>query len=61
MGLTAILSMVVIVLVSINENKENHDIKCIPLEKGIFDTAAIYYIGSFSLMILLAGLYAFFW
>ena len=61
MGLTAILSMVVIVLVSINENKEKDDIKCIPLEKGIFDTAAIYNIGSFSLMILLAGLYAFFW
>ena len=61
MGLTAILSMVVIVLVSIKENKEKDDIKCIPLEKGIFDTAAIYNIGSFSLMILLAGLYAFFW
>ena len=61
MGLTAILSMVVIVLVSIKENKEKDDIKCIPLEKGIFDTAAIYNIGSFSLMILLTGLYAFFW
>ena len=61
MGLTAILSMVVIVLMSIKENKEKDDIKCIPLEKGIFDTAAIYNIGSFSLMILLAGLYAFFW
>lgn len=61
MGLTAILSMVVIVLVSIKENKEKDDIKCIPLEKGIFDTSAIYNIGSFSLMILLAGLYAFFW
>jgi SSS family solute:Na+ symporter len=61
MGLTAILSMVVIVLVSIKENKEKDDVKCIPLEKGIFDTAAIYNIGSFSLMILLAGLYAFFW
>ena len=61
MGLTAILSMVIIVLVSIKENKEKDDIKCIPLEKGIFDTAAIYNIGSFSLMILLAGLYAFFW
>lgn len=61
MGITAILSVVVIVLVSIKENKEKDDIKCIPLEKGIFDTAAIYNIGSFSLMILLAGLYAFFW
>ena len=61
MGLTAILSMVVIVLVSIKENKEKDDVKCIPLEKGIFDTSAIYNIGSFSLMILLAGLYAFFW
>ena len=42
-------------------SQEKDDIKCIPLEKGIFNTAAIYNIGSFSLMILLAGLYAFFW
>ena len=61
MGLTAILSMLVIALVSIRENKENDDLKGISLDKGVFDTSALYNIGSFALMIILAGLYAFFW
>ena len=61
MGLTAILSMIVIALVSVKENKDKKDIKGIQLDKGIFDTSALYNIGSFALMILLAGLYAFFW
>jgi SSS family solute:Na+ symporter len=61
MGLTAILSMIVIALVSIRENKENDDLKGISLDKGVFDTSALYNIGSFALMIILAGLYAFFW
>lgn len=61
MGITAILSMVVIALVSITENKENDDLKGISLDKGVFDTSALYNIGSFALMIILAGLYAFFW
>jgi SSS family solute:Na+ symporter len=61
MGITAILSMVVIALVSIRENKENDDLKGISLDKGVFDTSALYNIGSFALMIILASLYAFFW
>ncbi|MDC1048908.1 sodium/sugar symporter [Flavobacteriaceae bacterium] len=61
MGITAILSMVVIALVSIRENKENDDLKGISLDKGVFDTSALYNIGSFALMIIIAGLYAFFW
>ena len=61
MGITAILSMVVIALVSIRENKENDDLKGISLDKGVFDTSALYNIVSFGLMIILAGLYAFFW
>ena len=61
MGLTAILSMLVIALVSIKENKDKNDSKGIELEEGIFDTSALYNIGSFALMIILAALYAFFW
>jgi SSS family solute:Na+ symporter len=61
MGLTAILSMLVIAFVSIRENKEKDDLKGISLVKGVFDTSALYNIGSFALMIILAGLYAFFW
>jgi len=61
MGLTAILSMIVIAVVSLRENKDQDDPKGIPLGKGIFDTSAVFNIGSFALMIVLAGLYAFFW
>ena len=61
MGLTAILSMLVIALVSIKENKNKDDSKGIELEEGVFDTSALYNVGSFALMIILAGLYAFFW
>ncbi len=61
MGLTAILSMLVIALVSIKENKDKDDSKGIELEEGVFNTSALYNIGSFSLMVILAALYAFFW
>ena len=61
MGLTAILSMIVIAIVSIKENKISDDKKAIKLEKGIFDTSSIYNVGSFILMIILALLYSFFW
>ena len=61
MGLTAILSMIVIATVSIKENKISNDKKAIKLDKDVFDTSLIYNIGSFILMILLAFLYSFFW
>ena len=61
MGLTAILSMIVIAFVSIKENKISDDKKAIKLDKGIFDTSSIYNVGSFILMIILAFLYSFFW
>ena len=61
MGLTAILSIIVIVIVSIKENKIGDDKKAIKLDKGVFNTSSIYNVGSFILMIVLAFLYAFFW
>ena len=61
MGITAILSMVVIVLVSFKENKDKDDDKGIKLGEDIFKTSSLYNIGSFALMIILAFLYAFFW
>ena len=61
MGLTAILSMVVIAIVSLKENKNKDDAKSIKIEKGIFVTSPIFNIGSFALLIILSGLYAFFW
>ena len=61
MGFTAILSMVVIVLVSLRENRDKKDAKGIELKKEMFDTPAIYNIGAFALMLVLVALYAFFW
>ncbi len=61
MGLTALISMLVIALVSLKENKDKDDDKGIELEKGTFTTSSIFNIGSFALMIILAFLYAFFW
>ena len=61
MGLTAILSMIVIAIVSIKENKISDDKKAIKLDKGVFDTSSIYNVGSFILMVILALLYSFFW
>ena len=61
MGLTAILSIIVIAIVSIKENKISSDKKAIKLDKDVFDTSLIYNVGSFILMIVLAFLYSFFW
>lgn len=61
MGLTALMSMLVIALVSLRENKDKDDDKRIELEKGTFTTSSLYNIASFALMIILAFLYAFFW
>ena len=61
MGLTALLSMLVIAVVSLQTNKNQEDEKGIALEEGIFTTSSTFNIGAFALMIVLAGLYAFFW
>lgn len=61
MGYTALLSMAVIALVSLKENKDKNDDKGIELEEGIFSTSSSFNVGAFALMIALAGLYAFFW
>ena len=61
MGLTALLSMLVIAVVSLQTNKNQEDEKGIELEEGIFTTSSTFNIGAFALMIVLAGLYAFFW
>ena len=61
MGLTALLSMFVIAVVSLQTNKNQEDEKGIALEEGIFTTSSTFNVGAFTLMIVLAGLYAFFW
>lgn len=61
MAVTSILTMIIIAIVSYNENKENDDLKGIKLEKGIFNTSSSFNIGSFALMIILTGIYSIFW
>tara|TARA_B100000886_G_scaffold162580_1_gene110865 strand:+ start:2290 stop:3951 length:1662 start_codon:yes stop_codon:yes gene_type:complete len=61
MGLTAILSMIVIAIVSSKENKISDDKKAIKLDKNVFDTSSVYNVGAFVLMIVLVFLYSFFW
>jgi len=61
MGYTAILTMIVIAIVSWNQNKGKDDEKGIPLSKALFKTSPEFNIGAFAVMIILVALYAAFW
>ena len=61
MGYTAILSMIVIVLVSLLQHKGADDAKAIPLTRNLFKTSPIFNIGAFAVMIILVVIYALFW
>ena len=61
MGYTAILTMIVIVAVSLFQNKGAEDAKGIQLSKDLFKTNATFNIGAFAVMIILVVLYALFW
>ena len=61
MGLTALLSMVVVVLVSYVTGRGEDDAKGINLGGGLFKTNATFNISAFVIFILTAVLYALFW
>ena len=61
MGLTALLTMAVIILVSWIENKGKDDSKAIELNKGIFKTSPLFNIGAFAALIILTVVYTLFW
>jgi SSS family solute:Na+ symporter len=61
MGYTAILTMIVIIIVSLLQNKGKEDPKGITLTKDIFKTNATFNIGAFAVMVILVALYAMFW
>jgi SSS family solute:Na+ symporter len=61
MGYTAILTMIVIVLVSYLQHKGADDEKGIPITKQLFKTSPIFNIGAFAIMLILVALYAMFW
>jgi SSS family solute:Na+ symporter len=61
MGYTAVLTMIIIVIVSLLENKGKDDKKGIPLSGKLFNTSPTFNIGAFAVMIIVAALYAVFW
>lgn len=61
MGLTVLLTMLIIVLVSLKDGKGEDSPKGIELSGGIFKTGSVFNIGAFAVMIVLAALYAMFW
>jgi len=61
MAYTAILTMIVIAIVSWTQNKGKDDEKGIPLSKALFKTSPEFNIGAFAVMIILVALYAAFW
>ena len=61
MGYTAILTMLLIIAISLFQNKGENDAKGIPLKKELFKTSPLFNICSFAIMILLVVAYAVFW
>lgn len=61
MGYTAILTMIVIALVSYVQHKGADDQKGIEITKGLFKTSPLFNIGAFSVMLILVALYSVFW
>ncbi|GAB1858033.1 sodium/sugar symporter [Flavobacteriaceae bacterium MHTCC 0001] len=61
MGLATILSILIIMIMSNMENKGVDDSKGITLSKELFKTSPLFNIGSFTICIILAVLYAMFW
>lgn len=61
MGYTAILTALVIILVSLLQNKGTDDPKAIKISNALFRTSPGFNIGAFAIMIILVALYAMFW
>ena len=60
MGLTALLTMVIIAIISML-NPKDADEKAISLAGGIFKTSTSFNIGAFVVCVICAALYALFW
>ncbi|MGD1946799.1 MAG: sodium/sugar symporter [Croceivirga sp.] len=61
MGLTCLLTMLVIAVISYLQNKGGNDKKGIHFTKETFVTSPLFNIGSFAVLIVLAVIYALFW
>lgn len=61
MGYTTLITMGVIVLVSLSQNKGEDDHKGIPLTRELFKTGPRFNIGAFTALLIIAVIYALFW
>ncbi|MCH4551631.1 sodium/sugar symporter [Aestuariibaculum lutulentum] len=61
MGITALLTMLIIVLVSYLEHNGQDDAKGIKLTKQLFQTSPLFNVGAFAILIILTVLYSLFW
>jgi solute:Na+ symporter, SSS family len=61
MMITAILSYLIIVVISYIEGKGREDEKGIPLDEGIFKTSPTFNIGAVIVLLICTALYAYFW
>ena len=61
MGLTALLTMAVIIIVSLRQNRGAEDAKAINLPNEIFKTSPLYNIGTFATLIILTVIYSLLW
>ncbi|MEL4455285.1 sodium/sugar symporter [Lutimonas vermicola] len=61
MAYTTILTGLVIVMISLFQNKGKNDEKAIPISKALFKTSPVFNIGAFAIMIILVMLYALLW
>jgi SSS family solute:Na+ symporter len=61
MGITALLTMLIIIVMSSVQLKGSYDSKGIQISRETFKTSPSFNIGSFTVMICLVILYAFFW
>ena len=61
MGITTVLTLVIIMALSIKQNKGANDPKGIEISKDLFKTTPLFNLGSITVCILLAVLYSLFW
>jgi SSS family solute:Na+ symporter len=61
MGYTVLLTMIVIILTSLMQNKGEEDPKGIQISKGLFKTSPTFNIGAFAVMLILVVVYSLFW
>ena len=61
MGYTAIITAIIMIVISLMENKGREDEKGIPISRKLFATGPVFNAGAFAVMIILVVLYAVFW